>query len=117
MFPPLSLLSRHVAKSFLLLIALFLSFCSSGIKTGPDARFFAISSKTEAFDNANKDLVLQFQVKHEQDLDCGGGYVKLLPGEVDQKTFGGDTPYRYVFKVLLPRNTSLLLVLTGFTGT
>lgn len=22
----------------------------------------------------------QFAVKHEQDLDCGGGYIKLLPG-------------------------------------
>lgn len=23
--------------------------------------------------------LLQFSAKHEQDLDCGGGYIKLLP--------------------------------------
>ncbi|RRT74139.1 hypothetical protein B296_00024124 [Ensete ventricosum] len=47
-------------------------------------------------DSSNKDktLVLQFSVKHEQKLDCGGGYIKLLSGEIDQKKFGGDTPYR-----------------------
>lgn len=68
-----------------------------GIKTTPDARFFAISSKIHPFDNSGKDLILQFQVKHEQDLDCGGGYIKLLEGDVDQKNFGGDTPYSIMF--------------------
>jgi len=32
-------------------------------------------------------------VKHEHKLNCGGGYMKLLNGDVDQKKFGGDTPY------------------------
>merc|ERR1711939_40191 len=27
----------------------------------------------------------------------GGGYIKLLPGKVDAKTFGGDTPYSIMF--------------------
>ncbi|KAM7485221.1 hypothetical protein LguiA_001230 [Lonicera macranthoides] len=31
---------------------------------------------------------------HEQKLDCGGGYMKLLNGEVNQKIFSSDTPYR-----------------------
>lgn len=35
-------------------------------------------------------------VKHEQDLDCGGAYVKLL-GDMDQSKFGGDTPYQIMF--------------------
>lgn len=35
-----------------------------------------------------KDLVLQFSVKHEQDIDCGGGYLKLLPS-VDAAKFTG----------------------------
>ncbi|KAJ6683123.1 CALRETICULIN-2, partial [Salix koriyanagi] len=30
-------------------------------------------------------------------LDCGGGYMKLLSGEVDQKKFGGDTSYSIMF--------------------
>lgn len=68
-----------------------------GIKTGEDARFYGISSKlNEPFTNKGKDLVLQFSVKHEQDLDCGGAYIKLL-GDVDQKKFGGDSPYQIMF--------------------
>lgn len=39
---------------------------------------------------------MQFVVKHEQDLDCGGAYIKLL-GNMDQKKFGGDTPYQIMF--------------------
>lgn len=48
------------------------------------------------FDNKDKDLVLQFSVKHEQDLDCGGAYIKLM-GETDQSKFGGDSPYQIMF--------------------
>ena len=65
-----------------------------GIQTSPDSRFFAISAEFPEFTNKDKNLVLQFSVKHEQDLDCGGGYVKLLSGDVDQSKFSGDTPYR-----------------------
>jgi len=68
-----------------------------GIQTHPDARFFAISAEFPEFNNKDKTLVLQFSVKHEQKLDCGGGYVKLLSGDVDQKKFGGDTPYSIMF--------------------
>ena len=66
----------------------------SGIQTSPDSRFFAISAEFPEFSNKGKNLVLQFSVKHEQNLDCGGGYIKLLSGDVDQSSFGGDTPYR-----------------------
>lgn len=47
------------------------------------------------FSNKGRTLVLQYQVKHEQDIECGGGYVKLMSGPVNQKHFGGDTPYRW----------------------
>lgn len=68
-----------------------------GIQTGDDAKFYGISAKlSEPFTNKGKDLVLQFSVKHEQDLDCGGAYIKLL-GDIDQKKFGGDTPYQIMF--------------------
>ena len=41
----------------------------------------------------------QFSAKHEQDLDCGGGYIKLLPASAKSKMkdFGGDTPYSVMF--------------------
>jgi len=68
-----------------------------GLQTTQDARFYAISAKTEKFSNEGKDLVIQYQVKHEQNIDCGGGYVKLAPSTVDQKTFNGDTEYNIMF--------------------
>ncbi|KAG2544730.1 calreticulin-like [Panicum virgatum] len=68
-----------------------------GIQTSEDYRFYAISAQYPEFSNKDKTLVLQFSVKHEQKLDCGGGYVKLLGGYVDQKKFGGDTPYSIMF--------------------
>ena len=69
-----------------------------GIQTGPDARFYAVSADMgETFSNEGKSLVVQFSAKHEQKLDCGGGYVKILPSTADQATFGGDTPYQIMF--------------------
>lgn len=71
-----------------------------GIKTTPDARFYSVwAEMEEPFDNKDKDLVLQFSAKHEQKLDCGGGYIKLLPeSSKDQmEGFGGDTPYSIMF--------------------
>ncbi|RZS04997.1 hypothetical protein BHM03_00035405 [Ensete ventricosum] len=68
-----------------------------GIQTTEDFRFYAISSEFPEFSNKDKTLVLQFSVKHEQKLDCGGGYIKLISGEIDQKKFGGDTPYSVMF--------------------
>jgi len=69
-----------------------------GIQTSTDARFYAYSSKlAKPFSNKGKTLVLQFSVKHEQKIDCGGGYIKLLPTEVDQEDFTGDSPYAIMF--------------------
>ncbi|KAG0450885.1 hypothetical protein HPP92_026451 [Vanilla planifolia] len=68
-----------------------------GIQTYPDYRFFAISAQFPEFSNKDKSLVFQFSVKHEQKLDCGGGYMKLLSGDVDQKKFGAETPYSIMF--------------------
>ncbi|KAG6421850.1 hypothetical protein SASPL_118409 [Salvia splendens] len=68
-----------------------------GIQTSEDYRFYAISAEFPEFSNKDKTLVFQFSVKHEQKLDCGGGYMKLLSGDVDPKKFGGDTPYSIMF--------------------
>ncbi|XP_058077233.1 calreticulin-like isoform X4 [Magnolia sinica] len=68
-----------------------------GIQTTEDYRFYAISAEFPEFNNKDKTLVFQFSVKHEQKLDCGGGYMKLLSGKVDQKNFGGETPYSIMF--------------------
>lgn len=68
----------------------------AGIQTSNDAKHFAISAKVPEFSNKNRTLVVQYSIKFEQDIECGGGYIKLLSGYVNQKKFGGDTPYRFV---------------------
>jgi hypothetical protein len=67
-----------------------------GIQTSNDAKHFAISAKIPEFSNKNRTLVFQYSIKFEQEIECGGGYMKLLSGFVNQKKFGGDTPYRCV---------------------
>jgi len=69
-----------------------------GIQTGQDARFYGISAKLEKpFTNENKDLVIQFQVKHEQKIDCGGGYLKVYPADTNQVDLHGESPYYIMF--------------------
>jgi calreticulin len=64
-----------------------------GVQTSQDARFYAYTSKFPAFSSVGKDLVLQFSAKHTQKIDCGGAYIKLLPADVDQEKFNGDSKY------------------------
>merc|ERR1711959_194294 len=68
-----------------------------GLQTSQDAKFYAISSKHTEFSNEGKTMVVQFSVKHEQDIDCGGAYVKLLPASLDAKKFQGDSEYNIMF--------------------
>ncbi|XP_014669464.1 PREDICTED: calreticulin-like [Priapulus caudatus] len=69
-----------------------------GLQTSQDAKFYMSSRKfDESFSNEGKTLVIQFQVKHEQKIDCGGGYVKVYPDTVNQKDLHGDAPYHIMF--------------------
>eukprot|EP00249_Psilotum_nudum_P005836 c19267_g1_i1 orf=543-1841(-) len=68
-----------------------------GIQTYPDSRFFAISAEFPEFNNNNRTLVIQYSVKIEQKIECGGAYVKLLSGYVNQKKFSSNTPYSIMF--------------------
>jgi len=68
-----------------------------GLKTSEDAKFYAISKKFDKFSNAGKTLVVQFQIRHPQDIDCGGGYIKLLGSDYDPAKFNGETPYSVMF--------------------
>jgi calreticulin len=70
---------------------------NKGLRTTTDYRWYDISGKTPSFNNKGKKLVLQYTVKHEQNLDCGGGYIKLAPSGVDQAKFGGDSEYSIMF--------------------
>jgi calreticulin len=69
-----------------------------GLRTTEDARFYQISAEIpEEFSNKGKDLIVQYSVKHEQNIDCGGGYIKLHPKGIDQKSYNGDTEYNIMF--------------------
>lgn len=71
-----------------------------GLQTSQDARFYLYSAAMPAeFSNKGKKLILQYQVKHEQNIDCGGGYLKLLASDAfaDQTKFSPDSQYYLMF--------------------
>ncbi|XP_016101558.1 calreticulin-like isoform X4 [Sinocyclocheilus grahami] len=68
-----------------------------GLQTSQDARFYALSSRFDSFSNEGKPLVIQFTVKHEQKIDCGGGYVKIFPADLDQTDIHGESQYYIMF--------------------
>ena len=52
---------------------------NAGLRITEDYRFYATSTKIpKPFSNKDKDLVIQFDVKNEQDIDCGGSYLKVI---------------------------------------
>lgn len=69
-----------------------------GIKTTQDARFYAISADMgKSFSNKDKNLIVSFTVKHEQNIDCGGGYLKILKDGLKQESFKGEDAYNIMF--------------------
>jgi hypothetical protein len=53
-----------------------------------------VSKITAETDSLNR---LQFTVKHEQNIDCGGGYAKLFDCSLDAKDMHGESPYLIMF--------------------
>merc|ERR1711865_1121747 len=68
-----------------------------GLQTSQDAKFYGISAALPTFSNKDKTLIVQYTVKHEQNIDCGGAYLKLGPAPFDGKEFNGDTEYNIMF--------------------
>merc|ERR1712022_67578 len=68
-----------------------------GLQTSQDAKFYGISAAIPEFSNKGKTLVVQYSVKHEQNIDCGGAYLKLGPAPFDGKAFHGETKYNIMF--------------------
>lgn len=89
-----------------------------GIQTSQDARFYAYTSKfTPSFSSVGKDLVVQFSAKHAQKIDCGGGYLKVLPADVDQAKFNGDSEYFIMFGPdICGTSTKKVHVIFGYKG-
>ncbi|KAJ2083600.1 hypothetical protein H4R24_000658 [Coemansia sp. RSA 988] len=71
---------------------------SVGLQLVDDARFYGYAAKLKRpFNTKGKDFVVQFTVKYEQDIDCGGAYLKLLPPTLDPAEFDGDSSYDVMF--------------------
>merc|ERR1711934_447418 len=71
---------------------------NKGLRTSQDAKFYAMSTKfPKSFSTAGKDLVVQFSVKHDQKIDCGGGYVKVFPADFEPSELHGDSQYNLMF--------------------
>lgn len=68
-----------------------------GLKTLEDARFYHLTTGFDEFTNKGKTLVLQYSLKQDQRIDCGGGYLKLHPAGIDQKNYDGDSVYNVMF--------------------
>ncbi|XP_038627729.1 calreticulin-3 [Tachyglossus aculeatus] len=68
-----------------------------GLQTTENSKFYAISSRFKPFSNRGKSLIIQYTVKHEQKIDCGGGYVKLFPSDVDPENLSENSYYYIMF--------------------
>lgn len=68
-----------------------------GLRTSEDYRFFTASASFPEFSNKDKELIIQYSVKHEQNLDCGGAYLKVYPAGTDQAHLHGESVYNIMF--------------------
>jgi hypothetical protein len=66
-----------------------------------DYMFYVISADHPEFNNKDKILVLHFLCESQAKLDCSGGYIMLLRGDVDQKKFDGETSYNIMLTMKL----------------
>ncbi|KAG0246691.1 hypothetical protein BGX31_010560 [Mortierella sp. GBA43] len=66
----------------------------------PAAHHAISASLPEIIDSKDKTLVVQYEVKAQQGLECGGAYIKLLtdsPEGIKFKEFSDRTPYTIMF--------------------
>uniref|UniRef100_A0A3Q4HBM9 Calreticulin n=1 Tax=Neolamprologus brichardi TaxID=32507 RepID=A0A3Q4HBM9_NEOBR len=86
------------------------------LQTSQDARFYALSARFDDFSNKGQPLVIQFSVKHEQSIDCGGGYIKLFPSELNQEDMHGDSVYNIMFPDICGPGTKKVHVIFNYKG-
>ncbi|KAK6199422.1 Calnexin [Scheffersomyces amazonensis] len=69
-----------------------------GLVLKSEAAHSAVSFKlTSKFNNTDQDLVLQYEIKLQSGLECGGAYIKLLDAADDYRGFNDETPYQIMF--------------------
>ncbi|CDS11663.1 hypothetical protein LRAMOSA03926 [Lichtheimia ramosa] len=70
---------------------------SAGLRTTEDYRFYALSTPVKPFNTKGKDLVIQYDVKNDQNIDCGGSYLKVFSDALEPKNFHGESEYNIMF--------------------
>ena len=73
---------------------------NTGLRTTENNKFYiAAAALDEEFSNADKPLAVLLNVKFEQNIDCGGGYIKLLPKSAlaSLDAFTPESTYNYMF--------------------
>ncbi|KAH3685166.1 hypothetical protein WICPIJ_003859 [Wickerhamomyces pijperi] len=63
----------------------------------PSAHHAISAELPQVFDNTNNTLVLQYEVKLDNGLTCGGAYVKLLNANENYDHFNDATPFQVLF--------------------
>merc|ERR550537_1112458 len=88
-----------------------------GVQTSEDAKFYAISRGFDKFSNEGKSVYIQFRVKFEQTIDCGGGYLKIFPSTLDGEKMEGESPYNIMFGPdICGYSTKKVHVIFGYKG-
>ena len=88
----------------------------TGIITDKNNRQYAISSKFEEFSPKDKPLVVQYTLRHHQDPECGGSYIKLMPSGFDQTNFDSTTPFVLMFGPDVCEGNQKLHILLPYKG-
>lgn len=70
---------------------------NKGIQTFQDGMHYGLSTKFPSFSNKGKTLVIQYTIKNNQKLRCGGGYIKLFNCSLKPIELNEKTPYLLMF--------------------
>uniref|UniRef100_A0A803TP09 Calreticulin n=1 Tax=Anolis carolinensis TaxID=28377 RepID=A0A803TP09_ANOCA len=68
-----------------------------GLQTTQDTKYYAISAKFRPFSNEGQTFVVQYTVKYDQHVDCGGAYIKLFHEDLNQEILNEDSQYYIMF--------------------
>ncbi|XP_062995055.1 calreticulin-like isoform X1 [Elgaria multicarinata webbii] len=68
-----------------------------GLQATQDTKYYAVSARFRPFNNEGQTLVLQYTVKYDQQVDCGGAYIKLYSADLNQETMNEDSKYYIMF--------------------
>jgi calnexin len=74
----------------------------NGLRLTKEKKHYGLASKFPTpltLGSEHKELVVQYEVKLEETLNCGGAYIKLLMDtpKLDINSISGDTPYTIMF--------------------